>query len=84
MQSGYCLEFLTADTIKLLEGTKNKATKDKNADDVPHVDINEVLLVHCNIVNNDYQHYSRVLNTLVPNKSVLRYFTKIFLIFKYI
>ena len=42
--------------MKLLETTKNKITKDKNEENVPHLEITEVLLVHCNMVNNDYQH----------------------------
>ena len=54
--------------MKLLESTKNKITKDKNGENVPHLEITEVVLVHCNIVNNDYQHDSRVLYTFVPNK----------------
>ena len=41
--------------MKLLGGTKNKITKDKNSENVPHLEITEVMLVHCNIVNNDYQ-----------------------------
>ena len=47
---------------------ENKITKDKNADNVPHLEITEIVLVHCNIVNNDYQHDSRVLYTFVPDK----------------
>ena len=46
-----------------------KITKDKNGENVPHLEITEVELVHCNMVNNDYQHDSRVLYTFVPNKS---------------
>ena len=53
--------------MKLLESTKNKITKDKNGESVPHLEITEVILVHCNIVN-DYQQDSRVLYTFVPNK----------------
>ena len=41
--------------MKLLEGTKNKITKDKNGENLPHLEITEVILVHFNIVNNDYQ-----------------------------
>ena len=41
--------------MKLLRSTKNKITKDKNSENVPHLEITEVVLVHCNIVNNDYQ-----------------------------
>ena len=48
--------------------TENKITKDKNGENVPHLEITEVVLVHCNIVNNDYQQDSRLLYTLVPNK----------------
>ena len=54
--------------MKLLRSTKSKITKDKNGENVPHLGISEVLLVHCNIVNNDYQQGSRVLYTFVPNK----------------
>ena len=50
----YSLEFLTSRTIKLLGSIENKITKDKNGEDVPHLEITEVILVHCNIVNNDY------------------------------
>ena len=55
--------------MKLLGSTENKITKDKNGENVPHLEITEVVLVHCNMVNNDYQHDSRVLYTFVPNKS---------------
>ena len=54
--------------MKLLKSTENKITKDKNSENVPHLEITEVVLVYCNIVNNDYQQYSRVLYTFVPNK----------------
>ena len=67
-RDGYTLELLTPKTIKLLGSTKNKITKDKNGENVPHLEITEVVLVHCNIVNNDYQQDSRVLYTFVPNK----------------
>ena len=55
--------------MKLLGGAENKITKDKNGENVPHLEIAEVVLVHSNIVNNDYQQDSRVLYTFVPNKS---------------
>ena len=61
------LELLTPETMKLLESTKNKITKDKNCENVPHLEIREVVLIHCNIVNNDYQQDSSVLYTFVPN-----------------
>ena len=65
----YSLELLTTETMELLGSTKNKIRKDKNGENVPHLKITEVVLVHCNMVNNDYQQDSRVLNTFVPNKS---------------
>ena len=55
--------------MKFLGSTKNKINKNKNGENVFHLEITEVVLVHCNIVNNDYQHDSRVLYTFVPNKS---------------
>ena len=54
--------------MKLLGSTENKITKDKNGENVRHLEITEVVLVHCNIINNDYQQDSRVLYTFVPNK----------------
>ena len=54
--------------MKLLGSTRNKITKDKNRENVPHLEITEVVLAHCNIVDNDYQQDSRVLYTFVPNK----------------
>ena len=55
--------------MKLLGSSENKITKDKNGENVPHFEITEVVLVHCNMVNNDYQQDSRVLYTFIPNKS---------------
>ena len=69
IKKGYSLEPFTKETMKLLGSTKNKRTKDKNGENIPHLEITEVVLVHCNMVNNDYQHDSRVLYTFVPNKS---------------
>ena len=68
VKKGYSLELLTPETMKLLEGTKNKIIKDKNGENVPHLEITDVVLIHCDIVNNDYQQDSRVLYTFVPNK----------------
>ena len=68
IKNGYSLELLTPETMKLLGSTKNKITKDKNGENVSHLEITEVVLVHCNIFNNDYQQDSRVLYTFVPNK----------------
>ena len=44
--------------------TKSKITKNESGENVPHLEITEVVLIHCNIVNNDYQQDSRVLHTL--------------------
>ena len=55
--------------IKLLGSTKNKTTKNENGENVSHLEVTKVVLVHCNIVNNNYQQNSRVLYTFVPNKS---------------
>ena len=55
--------------MKLLGSTQNEMIKDDNSDNVSYVEMIEVLLVHCNIVNNDYQQDWRVLYTFVPNKS---------------
>ena len=67
IKNGNTLELVTPETMKLLGSTKNKI-KDKNGKNVPHLEIAEVVLVHCDIVNNDYQKDSRVLYTFVPNK----------------
>ena len=53
--------------MDLLRSTENKITKDKNGENVPHLEITEVALVHFDIVNNDYQQDSRILYTFVPN-----------------
>ena len=56
--------------MKLLGSIKNNINKDKIGENVPHLEITEVVLIHCNIVNNEYQQDSTVLNTFAPNKSV--------------
>ena len=61
IKTGYYLELLTLETMKLLGSTKTKITKDKIGENVPHLEITEVVLVHCNTVDNDYQQDSRVL-----------------------
>ena len=68
IKTGYYLELLTPEIMKLLGSTNNKTTKDKNGENVSHLQITEVVLVHCNIVNNEYQQDSNVLCTFVPNK----------------
>ena len=67
-KNGYSLELLTPETMKIFGSTENKTTKHKNGKNV-RISITELVLVHCDIVNNDYQQDSRVLYTFVPNKS---------------
>ena len=54
--------------MKLLGSTENKIIKDKNGENVMHLEITKVVLVHCNVANNDYQQDSRALYTFVSNK----------------
>ena len=54
--------------MKLLGSTKKVVDKDKNGENVPKLESVEVVLVHCNLVKNDYQHTSKVLFTFVANK----------------
>ena len=54
IKTGYYLELLTPETMKLLGSIRSKITKDVNGENVPHLEITEVALAHCNIVNNDY------------------------------
>ena len=69
IKNGYYLELLTPETMKLLGGTESKITKDKNSENVPHLEIDELVLVHSNVVNNDYQQDSRILYTFLRNKT---------------
>ena len=68
IKSGYYLELLTPETMELLGSAKSKITKNKNGENVPHSEAVKLVLVHCNLVNNDYQQHSRILYTFVPNK----------------
>ena len=68
IKTGYYLEPLGPETKTLHGRTENKITKDKNGENVPHFEITEGILAHCNIANNDYQQDSRVLYTFVSNK----------------
>ena len=63
------MDLLMSETMKLLGSNRSKITKDENGENVPHLEITEVVLFHYRIVSNDYQHDSRVLYTFVPNKS---------------
>ena len=55
--------------MKLLRSTESKITTNKNGENVPHLEVIELILVHCNLVNNDYQQDSRILYTFVRNKT---------------
>ena len=63
------LEILISETMKFVRSTENKITKDKNEENVPHLEITEVILVYFNFVNNDDQQDSRILYTFVPYRS---------------
>ena len=68
IKTGCKLESLPKETMKLLGSTKDIIDSDKNSESVPRLENAEVVLVHCNLVNNSYQQHSRVLFTFVPNK----------------
>ena len=72
MKTGYKLELLSKETMKLLGSTKDTTDADKNSENVPRLENVEVVLVHCNLVNNSYQQASRVLFTFVPNKQYVQ------------
>ena len=69
IKTRYYLKLLTPETMKLLGSTKSKIKKDKNGKNVPNLEITEVVLVNCNIANDNYQQKSRVLYAFVPNNS---------------
>ena len=68
IKTGYKLELLSPETMKLLGSTKKDVDQDKDGEDVPKLESVEVVLVHCNLVKNDYQHTSKVLFSFAPNK----------------
>ena len=68
IKNGHSLELLAPETIKLLGSNGNKITKDKNDENLPHLEIIDIVLVHCDTVNNDYQQDSRVLYIFVSIK----------------
>ena len=68
IKNGYYLELLTPETMKLLGNTKSKITEDRNGEYNPHLKIVELVLIHCNFVDNNYQQNSRILYTFLPNK----------------
>ena len=68
IKSGYKLELLSKGTMKLLGSTSSIINTDKNSENVPRLENVEVVLLHCNLVNNSYQQHSRVLFTFVSTK----------------
>ena len=68
IKTGYYLELLTLETMKLLGNTGSKITKDKNGENVPHLEIVELVLINYNLDNNDCQKDSRIFYTFVRNK----------------
>ena len=67
------LKLLTTEMMAFLGSTESKITQDKNGENVPHLEITEVVLAHCDFISKDYQQDSRVLYTFVPNKwSIIR------------
>ena len=68
IKSGYKLELLSKETMKLFRSTTNSIDKDKNSELVRKLESVDLALVHCNVVNNNYQQASKVLFTFVPNK----------------
>ena len=68
IKAGYKLELLAPETMKLLGSTKKDVDSNKSSKNVPKLVSAEVVLVHCNLVKNDYQHTSKVLFSFVPNK----------------
>ena len=68
IKTGYKLELLTEETMVLLGSSKKVVDKNKDVEIVPRLETVEVVLVHCNLVNNNYQQASKVLFTFAPNK----------------
>ena len=68
IKTGYKLELLSPEIMKIFGSTKKGVDQDKNGEDVPKLESVEVVLVHCNLINNNYQQASKVLFTFVPNK----------------
>ena len=69
------MELLTPETMKLVGSTENKTAKDKNGENVSHLEITEVVIVHINIINNDYQQDSGVLYTFAPKHMAQKFDT---------
>ena len=75
IKTGYKLELLTEKTMQLLGSSKKDIDQNKDVEIVPKLETVEVVLVHCNLVNNNCQQVSKVLFTFVPNKQFGQLFT---------
>ena len=69
IKTGYKLELLTVETVRLLGSGKKEVDKDKDGKNMPKLESVEVVLVHCNLVKNDYQHTSMIISTQLINIS---------------
>ena len=69
IKTGYYLELLTPGTMKLYWSAKCNIYKDKNGENLPHLEITEIFLIHFNTESKDYQQDSRVLYTFAPSES---------------
>ena len=67
-KTGYKLELLSLETMELLGSTKKDVDQDKDGENVPKLESVKAVLVHCNLINNNYQQASKVLFTFIPNK----------------
>ena len=68
IKTGYKLELLFPETMQLLGSSKKDVDQNKDGQSVPKLEFVEVVLVHCNLVNNNYQQASKVLFTFAANK----------------
>ena len=73
IKTGYKLELLTIETMRLLGSIKQVVDADKNGENIPKLEFVEVVLVHCNLVKNDYLRSSKILFSFVPNKKPAQY-----------
>ena len=68
IKTGYKFKLPTPETMKLSGSANKDVDKNKDGENLPKLESAEVVLVHCNLVKNDYQHTSKVLFSFVPNK----------------
>ena len=68
IKTGYKFELSTEETLQLSGSSKTDIDQDKDGEVVPRLETVELVLVHCNLVNNSYQQASKVLFTFIPNK----------------